>query len=187
MPVGVQSWVSWAICHLLFSLSLRARLCEQWEQICPGYICKIQKKLTWGTMLWLSQLGIYFLIMWNFEKACGEEAKTERIQRWQRNTPSYPVVSQHHLQEEWLSFLIELWSNNTRVCSQCFTAIIALSEYCKFILKILEDTEHLVVVFFFYSSNFCCFFSFFYFKILPWLWCNNKKCKNLGCYKMQKL
>lgn len=140
MPAGVQGQVSWAICHLLFfSLSLRAWLCEQWEQICTCYICKLPKELTWGAMLWLSWLEIYFLIMWNFEKVCGEEAKAGSS----KNSPSYLALSQPHLQKECLSFLSELCSNNAWLAVnvslslqwQCYQSTASL--YWRF-LKTLE-------------------------------------------------
>lgn len=180
MPAGVQGRASWAIYHVLFSFSLRAWLCEKWEQICTCSTCKLPRELTWGAKFWLSWLEIYLLIKWNFEKVCREEARTGWTKGLRRNGPSYLVLSQSYLQEECLSFLNHLCSSNAWLCSQCFTptAVTVLAKYCKFILKFLKIWGG--VVFCFVVVIFVVFFCFLYFKILLWLQRNSKNRQKFG-------
>lgn len=111
---GVQRQVSLAISHLqFFSLTLKAWMCEQWEQICTWCICKFPEELIQWAMLWVSWSEIHILIIRNFEKVCDEEAETGRTKVLHLNKTRTISTSFARM----LIFFSVLCRNNVWLCS----------------------------------------------------------------------
>lgn len=167
---GAQNQIFWPLYHLQFVfLTLKAWMCEQWEQICTWCICKFPEELTQGAMLLVSGSEISILIIRNFEKVSDEEAKTGKTKGLQLNRTYYLVLSPSHLQEECLSFSV-FCAGIAFGFAVCFTTVVVLQPHH-------QDSWG------FWRPFYCCFiwgfgrgylFNFFFFcsfcfKIIPWL------------------
>lgn len=85
--------------------------------------------------------------MRNFEKVSDGEAKTGRAKGLQLNRTYYLLLSLPHLKEEFLSFSVSC--GEIMFCfAVSYTIVVVLSEYCNFILKILEDSGDFFVLLF---------------------------------------